>query len=243
MRPLMAKSLRRLAFGLPLLAASLAAAAEPLTKEQLLALVNEGVDTKVIVALVRKDCVSFPIDAGATLQLAKLIPADVLAAAIDCQSARAPQPEPAPSAPLPPQASTPTAKPQSPARVRVSASRDASDESGYSLGAPGSCKLVVDYTGPVKALKGAGGYDPDPAFRDDFPGANVHELPVPHYADRRGKQWVELSPGPHTISLFCRTSWTRNDVTLPAEPGVDYRILVAYGIGGVVRIVGAEPDR
>ncbi|KAA0255603.1 MAG: hypothetical protein EDX89_04300 [Acidobacteria bacterium] len=232
-----------LTLGLPLALAAASPAGGPLTKEQLLALVEQGVDTKVILALVRKDCVAFPIDAQATLELSKLVPPDVLAAAIECQSARPKAPAAATSTPLPSPA--PAAAPSSlvPARVRVCASREASDETGHSLGAPGACVLVVDAPAPVEALRGAGRYDPHPGFRDDFPGSLVHETTVPRYGDQRAKLWVEVSPGPRTLSVYCRDSWTRNELKLQAEPGVDYRVLVAYGFGGAVKVVGAEPDR
>lgn len=232
-----------LALGLPPGLTATARAAGPLTREQLLALVKEGVDTKVIVALVRKDCVGFPIDAAVALELSKVVPADVLASAIDCQSTRPPLP--AAATPLPVPSPVPQATPASgaPARIRVTASREASDETGHSLGAPGACVLAVDAPSPVAALRGAGRYDPKPGFGDDFPGVAVHEVMVPRYGDQGAKRWVELTPGPHTISVYCRDSWTRNDLKLQAEPGAGYRILVAYGFGGAVKVVGFEPDR
>jgi hypothetical protein len=217
--------------------------AEPLTKEQLLTLVKEGVDAKVITALVKKDCVSFTVDANATLELSKKIPAEVLAAAIDCQRIRTPPPSPPIAAPVAPPAPTSAPGPRIPARIRVSASSDASDESGYSQGAPERCMLVVDYAGTVTVLKGGEGYAPHPSFRDEFPGVKVHEMPVARAWDKAPKTWVDVSPGPHTVSLFCRKAWTKTDVKVEVESGVDYRILLRFGFGDRLQVVGVEPDR
>ncbi|MCC6130360.1 MAG: hypothetical protein IT186_10565 [Acidobacteria bacterium] len=274
---------------------SVSATAEPITRQQLLRLVTEGVDSKVIVALVKKDCVGFTLDATAVLELSKQVPAEVLAAAIDCQRTGPANPVPAvpagPAAaavPAPasakpaagtlaaPQAqtapavlpaATPAAAPAVPSpvpaavrsgpapapapassgketsRIRLSASQDASDESGYSSGAPERCVAVIDYAGPIKVLKGGEGYRPHPSFRDDFPGVKVFDLDVPRFWEKGPREWVEVSPGAHTLSLFCRTAWTRTDVDVDLESAVDYRVLLRFGWSGRLQVAGVEPDR
>lgn len=56
------------------------------SKKELLELVEKKVDTKVIVALVERDCVSFEITPTEVLELSARVPAGVLEAALRCKS-------------------------------------------------------------------------------------------------------------------------------------------------------------
>lgn len=60
-------------------------AQEPISKQQLLELVEKGVDPKLLVSLIERDCVDFQVDASAVLELADLVPAEILEAAIACR--------------------------------------------------------------------------------------------------------------------------------------------------------------
>ncbi|MGH9440815.1 MAG: hypothetical protein ACRD16_00915 [Thermoanaerobaculia bacterium] len=70
-----------------------AAGASPVTKAQLMSMAKEGVDPKVILAIVERDCVDFDVDAGNAGALSRAVPAPVLEAAISCRRAafRAPK--------------------------------------------------------------------------------------------------------------------------------------------------------
>lgn len=111
------------------------ASAEPLTRAQLVALAKDGIATAELVARVKRECVGFPMDAQATLDLSKLVPAEVLQAAIDCQRAPAPAvpavPPAAPAAaaaaaaPAPPPAVVPAPAPKRPAAPAAAAAATA----------------------------------------------------------------------------------------------------------------------
>jgi hypothetical protein len=120
---------------LALLLAFSASAGEPISEEQLVALVQEGVDTRLIVRLVQRDCVSFEADAQSILRLSDVVPSPVLHAALDCteatagsaSSARAESPPAAAPAPAPEEVAMPTALAESSempaAEVKAEASR------------------------------------------------------------------------------------------------------------------------
>lgn len=59
-------------------------AGEPISEEQLLELVRDGVDTQLIVRLVERDCVGFEVDARSVLRLSDVVPSQVLHAALNC---------------------------------------------------------------------------------------------------------------------------------------------------------------
>lgn len=80
------------------------AAAVPMTKDQLLKLSTQGVDPSVLASLVTRDCVDFDVNADNVAELSKLLPKEVVKAALDCRSHAAMSVSPAPtiaSAPKP----------------------------------------------------------------------------------------------------------------------------------------------
>ncbi|HUK14732.1 MAG TPA: hypothetical protein VLW17_15645 [Thermoanaerobaculaceae bacterium] len=82
------------------------AAGAPMSREQLVRLASQGVDASVLASLVARDCVDFDVNAGNVAELSKLLPKEVVKAALDCRA------QPAPTAPAvaPPIAPAPAAK-------------------------------------------------------------------------------------------------------------------------------------
>ena len=64
--------------------------AAPVSKAQLLSMAQEKVDPKVILAIVERDCIDFEVDAGNVSELSRLLPPEVLQAAIACRKTPAP---------------------------------------------------------------------------------------------------------------------------------------------------------
>jgi hypothetical protein len=71
-----------------ILALSLPAAAAEVSRDQLLDMVQKGVDTGLIVSLVEKDCVSFDVTADNLVELSARLPREVLQAASDCRKGK-----------------------------------------------------------------------------------------------------------------------------------------------------------
>ena len=65
---------------------------EPLSRDQLQKLVDQKVDTQLIVAVVKRNCVSFAIDGNTLAGLAASLPKPVLEAAIECKAQPAARP-------------------------------------------------------------------------------------------------------------------------------------------------------
>ena len=55
------------------------------TKSQLMSMAKDGVDPKVIRAIVERDCVDFEVDAGNAAELSRVLTPDILEAAIACR--------------------------------------------------------------------------------------------------------------------------------------------------------------
>jgi hypothetical protein len=72
--------------------------AAPVTKPQLMSMAKEGVDPKVIRAIVERDCVDFEVDAGNAAELSRALPPEVLEAAISCRRRSSPESLAAPPA-------------------------------------------------------------------------------------------------------------------------------------------------
>jgi len=115
----------------------LAGAGAPMSKEQLVRLASQGVDPSVLASLVARDCVDFDVNAGNVAELSKLLPKEVVKAALDCR-AQAPPAPPAAAAPAAPAPATPAP----PARG------DAGQEFGPELGvceSAGQGDFLVDH--------------------------------------------------------------------------------------------------
>jgi len=89
------------------------ASADPLSKVQLLELLDKKVDPQLVLDLVKRDCVSFDVDAATVVELSQKVPTPILQAAMDCRghkavvdpatraAAAAPAPESLPALTLP----------------------------------------------------------------------------------------------------------------------------------------------
>lgn len=64
-----------------------------ISKEELLKMVGDKIDTSLIVSLVEKDCVDFDMNADNLIELANKVPNDVLKAAIDCRKRASARPQ------------------------------------------------------------------------------------------------------------------------------------------------------
>lgn len=200
--------------------ASLLAAA--MTREQLESMVRDHVPTNVIAALVKKDCIAFDVDATNVVTLTQLLPPEVLTAAIECRTSRAPNRNSAAES-----ANTPT--PPHSARIRLEANSQFD----------GPCVVFLDYAGPVKRLRtgwppwGQGDLKKD--WRSEFPKAEDAELKLKKpwndfgWKGGRRSDWVEVSPGSHSASVFCEGYWHRNDFPSHAyEPGRAYTLVLSW---------------
>jgi hypothetical protein len=65
------------------------AAAEPLSKAQLLDLIGKNVDSQLVLDLVKRDCVAFEVDAATLIELSQKVPTPILQAAMDCRKRQA----------------------------------------------------------------------------------------------------------------------------------------------------------
>jgi len=90
-----------------LAASGVALAGEPLGLDRLRELLDGGVDTEVLVALVEKDCVDFDVSGENVTELSKTLPKEVLRAAIECASSDVAAPSPAKAADSPEPAADP----------------------------------------------------------------------------------------------------------------------------------------
>jgi hypothetical protein len=109
-----------------------AAAGPPVTKEQVLTMVRQKVDTKLIVSLVQKDCVSFEVSGSNLAELSQRLPAEVLQAAMDCRKGSAAVVKKAPPAAAP----TPTG-PYRVKEIRKIGDKCCLDELRYPCDVPG----------------------------------------------------------------------------------------------------------
>lgn len=76
-------SMARLIFVVSVLFHSASAFAQ-VSRDQLIGLANDGVDTSLIVSLIERDCVDFEPDAEVILELSQVVPREALKAAIEC---------------------------------------------------------------------------------------------------------------------------------------------------------------
>lgn len=80
------------------------ASAEPLSRAQLLELLDKKVDPQLVLDLVKRDCVSFDIDVATVVELSQNVPTPILQAAMDCREHKAvidPSTRAAAAAPVP----------------------------------------------------------------------------------------------------------------------------------------------
>jgi hypothetical protein len=77
-----------------LAASGVALAGEPLGLDRLRELLDGGIDTEVLVALVKKDCVEFDVSGENVAELSRKLPKEVLRAAIECAGGDVAQPFP-----------------------------------------------------------------------------------------------------------------------------------------------------
>ena len=82
-------------FMIALAASGVALAGEPLGLDRLRELLESGIDTEVIVALVEKDCVDFDVSGENVTELSRTLPTEVLRAAIECAGSDVAAPSPA----------------------------------------------------------------------------------------------------------------------------------------------------
>jgi len=90
-----------------LAASGVALAGEPLGLDRLRELLESGIDTEVIVALVEKDCVDFDVSGENVTELSRTLPTEVLRAAIECAGSDVAAPSPAKAAVSPEHAADP----------------------------------------------------------------------------------------------------------------------------------------
>lgn len=63
------------------------------TKEQLFSLLQQGIQTPLIVSLIENNCVDFDVDAGTLIELNGKVPAEIIQAALECKKGDKGQPK------------------------------------------------------------------------------------------------------------------------------------------------------
>ena len=79
----------------------------PMTRDQLLKLSAQGVDPSILASLVARDCVDFEVSADNVAELSKLLPKEVIQAALACRRRTTGGATPSPTAAPPPRADAP----------------------------------------------------------------------------------------------------------------------------------------
>jgi len=191
----------RFGVGAAVLLLATALSAAPVTKTQLLEMGRARVDSKVMLAIVERDCVDFDVDGANAVELSKEVPAEVLEAAIRCrEKSTGPAAAPPAASPRLAPAEAPTPAPDekpSAAGRPVLAGSPAPDVRTGSLQVtadfisetgPLACELVLDGKPWTTLAKPAQG---------KF-GEAVERAPYPVSTEP-----VELAPGSHTLGWRC----------------------------------------
>jgi hypothetical protein len=207
-----------------------------ISKQELLEMVAKGLPTDVIVALVQRKCVSFPVDANSLVEL-KDLPQPLLAAIVTCQDNK----------PAVPQGSGP-AKNQDDALVTVDIKKFGQDKDeekwGYFItlstekhvDADMGIAFTWDAAGPEEVLRpiNTGG-----SLRGDFLGGSQKDrvsftffcLPIPpcwvtfygiYWSPARMSVELRMPPGTHKLQAY----------VLARVPGRDWESTKFYGTAG-----------
>lgn len=209
------------------LGAGSATGVEPLSREKLQSLLKSGVDADVIAALIRKDCVSFQLDADTVLELSQQVPPGILKAAIECRGA----------------SSVRAVETTKPAHVTVTCNGCAENMGAQvmSYSSSAGCKVFLDYTGSVKILRRKWGLvAPSGFLKDDwlkeFPSPPLAQLKLFREEGSGMFRQIEAVPGAfdvpageHTLSFYCHQYWHRNDVRYHFEAGRSYKLVLTDG--------------
>jgi hypothetical protein len=236
---------------------------EPLTREQLSKLVEQKVETPLIVSLVKRNCVSFSINGDNLASLAASLPKPVLEAAIECRGQAAPQnaptvSKPATAAPLvpvvapapvaPPVPATPLAPPSAagpaiaPSVGPATLALQVEDSHGEAIDVSdlpsNECHLFVDSPANLKVFATSGNSSgKKPAILLNYVYKNsargLYDSPR-----------ISLTPGIHDIAVYCGPILRRNTVGLTAESGKKYTVVIKLNnlLGSSAKVIDVRTD-
>jgi hypothetical protein len=209
---------------LVLLIPSLSRGGAPVTKEQLLQMVEAKVDTDFILAVVERDCVDFDIDGSNLTQLFKSVPKPVLTAIIDCRSGKTGGAPPAPEVGAPaPSATAPTAPTGAlPLSSSLNVAFTFLAESD-----PLTCDCQLDGVPWGSVTKPQQG---------EF-GAAVSRDPV-----RLETGFSLIPPGNHTVTVRCDPGKKSLSTAINAKAGSKYTLVVNEGMFRTWKIKGVKEE-
>lgn len=169
--------------------------AATVTRSQLLEMARAKVDAKVMLAIVQRDCVDFPVDGTNAAELSREVPAEVLEAAIRCRETTAAGVA-ASAAPAPASERAGEANARSAAAARPSAQAPGSEVAGQ-------LRVRADFIGEPEALTCTCLLDGRPFATLTKPAQGDFGQAVARDPIRRESELVPVPAGRHNLLARC----------------------------------------
>lgn len=198
--------------------------AAPVTKAQLTAMAKDGVDARVIRAIVERDCVDFDVDAVNAAQLSRVLPAGVLEAAIACRKASPPKdfgsasPEARNSEPKGREPRSPGPRGPEPRAAEAAVPAVADAKPGSPVAASGILRVRAEFIGEAGALSCACLLDGQLLATLTKPAEGEFGEAVARTKIRKESGDLPVAAGKHRLVFRCdpKAQEVSVDVELPA---------------------------